>query len=101
MVGPVVQRRREPESDRSPPFVPVSLVYLSHHRIWVERRGEELGPSRPVSLHDDASLGKRRVFYVDVECTIASQDVQIFGISGDDVAKGFEHRSPRAENARL
>jgi hypothetical protein len=41
------------------------------------------------------------VFYVDVECAITSQDVQVFGVPGDDVAKGFEHRSPRAENARL
>jgi hypothetical protein len=41
------------------------------------------------------------VVFVDVECDVARQEEQLFRVAEDDVAKRFEHRPPRAEDAGL
>src|SRR6266545_3529416 len=96
MVSPVVQRLREPESDRSRTFVSVSLVNLSHHRAGVKRPRQELRPSRTVALHYDAKLRKRHVLLVDVECGVAGEDEQASAVAADEVADGFKDGSARA-----
>jgi hypothetical protein len=94
MVGAVVQGLREPEPDGSPPLIPVGLVDLEHHRVGVERPGDVLSPSGTVALHDDASLGERHMFFVDVGCDVAGQEEQLFRVAEDNVAKASRASAP-------
>ena len=92
MIGPVVQRLREPDAHRGVGLGPI--VAAPHvDGVRIEILSQERRPGGAVALHGGPELREVHVVLVDEGGTPTSRDEQVRGVGPDEVAHRLEDRA--------
>ncbi len=78
-------------------LAPVVAV-ARHDGVRIEVLREDRRPDGPVRLHDRAQLGEAETVLVDRGHGAVRQEIEVRGVSADDVAHGVEDRPERARH---